>query len=178
MLAAAGTLNSNRPAGSPAQELKMVEMRDNGPEAGGDPRAEPNRAPYRSVYLPLLRGCDAARAGGVRPGRADAGHRQPRRDHGARPGAVSCSTSPFVRRQALALADRLLKLKDAADNERITMAYRLTLGRAPTEKEVERAQAFLADYEAAYRELAAATAAAEAGRRPRSRRSRPRSRQP
>ena len=55
MLATAGSLSRDRPAGSAAQKLKMIEMRDNGPEA----RAIHERADsshYRSVYLPLLRG--------------------------------------------------------------------------------------------------------------------------
>ena len=55
MLATAGSLNRDRPAGSATQKLKMIEVRDNGPEA----RAIHERADsshYRSVYLPLLRG--------------------------------------------------------------------------------------------------------------------------
>src|SRR5262249_30747557 len=53
--AIAGTLDLKRPVGSPADALKMVEMRDNGPEAKTiNDRAD--AVTYRSVYLPLLRG--------------------------------------------------------------------------------------------------------------------------
>src|SRR5262249_38219835 len=55
ILAAAGSLNPSRPSKSPVLELRMVEMRDNGPEAKLiRERAEASRS--RSVYLPLLRG--------------------------------------------------------------------------------------------------------------------------
>ena len=55
MLATACTLNPNRSAGSPARTLKMIEMRDNGPEARTlHELADASR--YRSIYLPLLRG--------------------------------------------------------------------------------------------------------------------------
>ena len=56
MLAAAGSLSTASGTGSsPTQELKMVEIRDNGPEA----RAileKADASTERSVYLPLLRG--------------------------------------------------------------------------------------------------------------------------
>ena len=87
----------------------MIEMRDNGPEAAAI-HEQADASTHRSVYLPLLRGVDAAVAGVVRPRRADAGHRQPRHDHGARQ-ALYLLNAPFVRRQSLALAERLLAEK-------------------------------------------------------------------
>jgi hypothetical protein len=54
-----------------------------------------------------------------------------------------------VRRQSLALAERLLADGDATDGDRIRSSYRLTLGREPTAAEVERALTFIAEYEAA-----------------------------
>src|SRR5436189_1708 len=55
VLAGAGTLNLTRPTGSPAKELKMIEMRDNGPEAKNI-HDTADKTTVRSVYLPLLRG--------------------------------------------------------------------------------------------------------------------------
>ena len=56
MLLAAGTLDTKRPTGSPAQELKMIEMTDNGPEARGTINEKADKDRHRSIYLPLLRG--------------------------------------------------------------------------------------------------------------------------
>ena len=55
MLSAAGGLRDQRPRGSPIADLKMIEIRDNGPEARALlEKADASRD--RSVYLPLLRG--------------------------------------------------------------------------------------------------------------------------
>jgi hypothetical protein len=48
----------------------------------------------------------------------------------------------LVTTAAKALSDRLTK-EAATDGERIGLAYRLVLGRAPTDKETDRAKAFL-----------------------------------
>ncbi len=54
-LAAAGNLDLARPEGSPARDFKVVELRNNGPEAKRLAKfALASR--HRSVYLPLLRG--------------------------------------------------------------------------------------------------------------------------
>jgi len=55
----------------------------------------------------------------------------------------------FVRQLTSALAEGLLRRSKLDDRDRITRAYRLTLGRSATPKESERAQNYLADYEAA-----------------------------
>ncbi len=60
MLAAAGTLDLHRPDGSPAKDLKVMELPNNGPEAKRL-EAEALASTHRSVYLPLLRDADAAR---------------------------------------------------------------------------------------------------------------------
>src|SRR5208283_6035931 len=52
MLASAGQLQPTPPSGSPAEELKMIEMVDNGPEARRI-NEQADRSVYRSVYLPL-----------------------------------------------------------------------------------------------------------------------------
>ena len=65
--------------------------------------------------------------------------------------------SSFVRRQSLTLAERLLG-QQAANAGRIRQAYRLILGRTPSQREVERVEAFLVEYQSAYvREAGART---------------------
>jgi hypothetical protein len=156
MLASAGTLNLARPKGSPAREFKMVEMRDNGPEARGI-HEQADRSTRRSVYLPLLRGVTPHSLEAFDP--VDQTLVTGRRDATTVPGqALYLLNSPFVRRQSLALSGRLLGQKDASDVARIREAYRLTLGRTPAGPEVERARAFLAGYESAYPEQVALAA--------------------
>jgi hypothetical protein len=154
MLASAGTLNRERPAGSPAMTLKMIEMRDNGPEAGGI-REQADRNTHRSVYLPLLRGVTPHTLEAFDP--VEQTLVTGSRDATTVPAqALYLLNSPFVRRQALTLGERLLADKDADDAGRIRRAYRLTLGRTPTDQEVQRAGVFLAEYEPAAREWLAA----------------------
>ena len=146
MLAAAGTLDLKRPAGSPAMNLKMIEMRDNGPEARAiREQADSEHAPQR---LPAAAARRDARARWRRSTRSSRRSSPARRDATTVP-ARPCIllNSSFVRRQSLTLAERLLAEKDAADADRIRKAYRLTLGRLPDDKEVERAQTFLTEYE-------------------------------
>src|SRR5262249_41709074 len=132
-LSGAGALDRPRPAGSPAQDFKVTELRNNGPEARK--LAEQARASrHRSVYLPLLRGIvpgslevfDPAEQGMVTGGR-DATTVAPQ--------ALYLLNDPFVWRQSLALADGLLARKGSDDAGRIDAAYRLTLGRPATAKE-------------------------------------------
>jgi hypothetical protein len=149
MLLAAGNLNFKRPAGSPAQSLKMVEMTDNGQEARTiNEKADGDK--HRSVYLPLLRGItphdleafdpvDQTLVTGNRDATTVAGQ------------ALFLLNSSFVRREALILAERLVKDKEASETDRIKTAYLVALGRTPSEKEVERARAFVAEYESDYR---------------------------
>ena len=81
MLAAAGKLDPARPEGSPARDLKVMELPNNGPLArrlAGQARGQP--APQR---LPAAAPRpDADLAGSLRLRRAGHGHRQPRHDHG------------------------------------------------------------------------------------------------
>lgn len=150
MLASAGVLNLQRPAGSPSQELKMVEMRDNGPEARTlSDRAD--RSTQRSVYLPLVRGVTPHALEAFDPVEQSlvTGNRDVTTVAGQ---GLFLLNSSFTRRQSLALAERLLAERDRADAARIHSAYRTTLGRSASDKEVERALAFLGKYESAYRE--------------------------
>ncbi len=151
MLASAGTLDPRRPAGSPAQQLKMVEMRDNGPEASGiNQKADSSR--YRSVYLPLLRGVTPHNLEAFDP--VEQTLVTGSRDETTVPAqALFLLNSSFVRRHSLALAEQLLKDREAGDADRIHTAYERVLGRAPTKLELARARAFIGEYESAAREL-------------------------
>jgi hypothetical protein len=59
---------------------------------------------------------------------------------------------PLVRKQSLALAERLLGKGELDDGGRIRLVYRLVFGREPTTHEVDRGISFLAAYEAAIEE--------------------------
>ncbi|MBX3401618.1 MAG: PSD1 domain-containing protein [Gemmataceae bacterium] len=149
-LAAAGTLDAKRPEGSPAKAMRMVEMRDNGPEANGIHEAA-DKSRSRSVYLPLLRGVTPKALEPFDP--VDQTLVSGSRDTTTVPGqALFLLNSSFVRRQSLALAERELKDTKVSDADRIQRIYRQTLGRTPTEKEQARAVAFVAEYESAARE--------------------------
>jgi mono/diheme cytochrome c family protein len=147
MLAAAGTLDPKRTAANTG-ELKMTEMRDNGPEAAAI-YAKADRSTSRSVYLPLLRGVTPRTLEAFDP--VEQTLVTGSRDATTVPGqALFLLNSSFVRKQSLALAERLLK-QDAEEATNVRSGYRLILGREPTEKEIDRARAFVADYESAYR---------------------------
>ena len=156
-LAAAGKLDLGRPAGSPAEDLKVMELPNNGPLArrlGEQALA----STHRSVYLPLLRGLpptslevfDFAEQGMV-TGQRDTTTVATQ--------ALYLLNDPFVRRQSLALAERLLERTNPAQADHVDCAYRLTVGRPATSAEVERAKIYLAHYESALREVIAATRA-------------------
>jgi hypothetical protein len=149
ILAAAGTLDPKRPDGSPAKNFPMVEIRDNGPEAKAV-HEKADAATVRSVYLPLLRGLTPKALEAFDP--VEQTLVTGTRDATAVPGqALYLLNSPFVRKQALALAERLLKENDEAG--RVKSAYRLVLGRLPSGTEIDRARAFVGEYESAYREV-------------------------
>jgi hypothetical protein len=154
MLASAGTLDRRRPGGSPAMTLKMIEIVDNGLEARGL-REQAESSIRRSVYLPLLRGVTPHALEAFDP--VEQALVTGRRDATTVPGqALFLLNSLFVRRQSLALGERLLADPAAGDADRVRQAYRLTLGRPPSEKEVDRGRTYLTEYEAAARELPAA----------------------
>lgn len=96
----------------------------------------------RSVYLPLFRNAmpemlevfDAA-DNSVVTGKRNSGTVAPQ--------ALFMMNSPFVLDQSKHAAARLLAEKHADDTARLTRAYRLTLGRGPTDGEREIAQRFL-----------------------------------
>jgi cytochrome c553 len=157
-LAAAGTLSLSRPQASPAKDLKVVELTDNGQVAKR--LAAAGRASlHRSVYLPLLRGLtptslrvfDFAEQGMV------TGHRDTTT---VATQSLYLLNDPFVRSQSLALAQRLLRRIDLDDAGRVRWAYQLTVGRAATAQEIERAKGYLSEYEFALRAMPSTTYAA------------------
>jgi len=164
MLAAAGSLRLSPPEASPARDLKVVELRNNAAEAQRlDEQAQASL--HRSVYLPLLRGLtprplevfDFAQQGTVTGDRDTTT---------VATQALYLLNDPFVRRQALALAERLLPRNDLDDAGRIELAYRSTVCRAPTTKEIERASRYLTDYEAAIQRTAPAQGATKESAKP------------
>jgi hypothetical protein len=164
-LAAAGTLDPARPAASPAKDLKVIELRNNGPEARRL-QDQARASVHRSVYLPLLRGItpisleilDFAEQGMV-TGRRDTTTVAPQ--------ALYFLNDPLVRKQSLALARRLMS-RTGPDGPaaRVDLAYRLTLGRPATPAEVWRAAVYLTEYESAARGAFDTDSLADAGPSP------------
>ena len=149
MLACAGKLDPKRPAGSAAMSLRMVEMSDTSPQARKI-HEHADVTTYRSVYLPLLRGLTPHTLEAFDP--VEQTLVTGRRDTTTVPAqALYLLNAPFVRRQSLTLAERLLRQQDTPDLVRIQRAYRRILGRRAQQPEVERARRFLAEYAAAYR---------------------------
>ena len=143
-LVAAGNLDGARAEGSAAQELRVVELRNNGPEARKlNQVADASR--QRSVYLTLLRGItprplevfDFAEQGMV-TGSRDATTVATQ--------ALYLLNDPFVRKQSLVLAERLLAADNRDDVERLQLAYRLALGRPATGGEIERGLRYVTEY--------------------------------
>jgi hypothetical protein len=153
MLAASGQLDRNRPRGSPAMTLKVIEMPNNGPQAKRILEAAAS-SKHRSIYLPLVRTLvprslevfDFAEQGMV-TGSRDATTVATQ--------ALYLLNDPFVQEQSRALAERLLR-NEQEDVVRIRLAYRLALGREATDKEVARARSYLDDFEAGLRQGATA----------------------
>jgi hypothetical protein len=143
LLAAAGRLQLQPPAASPASALKMIEIRDNGPESRMI-QEKGDQTTARSIYLPLLRGLTPRALEAFDPVTQSLVTGQ--RDATTVPTqALFLLNSGFVRRQSLALAERLLG-EAKPDPARIHEAYQLALNRPPTPAEVDRAQTFLAQF--------------------------------
>lgn len=154
-LLVSGRLNLVRPKASPAAELKVIELPNNGPIAKRIIE-EANASTHRSVYLSLLRGLtprslevfDFAEQGMVTGSRDTTT---------VAPQALYLLNDPFVLQQSESLAKRLLDVAGLDDSARINLAFRWTFGRPATEKEVAGSQFYLGDYEARLREEPEAT---------------------
>jgi cytochrome c553 len=149
-LAAAGQLDLARPVGSPAMDLPVIELANNGAVARRLAAAAA-ASRHRSIYLPLLRGLtpnslaafDFAEQGMVTGARDTTT---------VAPQALYLLNDPFVRLQSQALAERLLQRAEMSGPRRIDLAYRLALGRRATAAETGRAADYLTDYAAAAKE--------------------------
>jgi len=149
VLATSGTLERARPAGTAAKDMKMVEMRDNGPEARTIHEAA-DKSLHRSLYLPLLRGLTPRALEAFDP--VDQTLVSGQRENTTVPGqSLFLLNSSFVRRRSLALAETLLG-SEGSEVERIGRAWNAILGRNPADSETQRALAFLAAYESDSRE--------------------------
>src|SRR5207244_9583393 len=128
-----GRLELKPLSGSPAKDLKMIEMRDNGPESRNINEAA-DRSVSRSVYLPLLRGVTPKSLEAFDPVTQTLVTGQ--RDATTVPTqALFLLNSAFVRRQSLSLAERLLSERQKSAARQIRQAYPLTLGRLQNEQE-------------------------------------------
>ncbi len=149
ILATAGTLQSKPPAGSAAKELRMIELQDNGPEA----RTINEQADYslvRSVYLPLLRGLTPKALDAFDPVSQTLVTGQ-RESTTVPTQALYLLNSQFVRKQSLALAERVVSEEGHNKAEAVRRAYWLTLGRSPSKQEFTQTINFLRRYETSYR---------------------------
>ncbi|HWB00113.1 MAG TPA: DUF1553 domain-containing protein, partial [Pirellulales bacterium] len=139
MLAASGQLNLERPAGS--EVLKLSNKTIFGMRAV-EAMDELN---VRSVYLPILRGIvpESLQVFDVANPSLIVG----KRDVTIVPTqALYLMNNSFVLRQAGHLARRILSDDQLGQAARIELAYRLTLGRSPTDAERSAVAAFLNDY--------------------------------
>ncbi len=136
MLAVSGRLDLSRPEAS--QVTKIGEG-----EVGRNINIKPLTAPFphRSVYLPIVRG--------IVPeflklfDFPDPSNPQAVRDETNLPAqSLFLLNSPFVIEQADTLALRLLA-NDGDDSDRIAVAYRVTLGRSPSNDERNRVLAYI-----------------------------------
>jgi hypothetical protein len=126
-------------------DMQVIEMANTGPEAKRIQEAADN-SQRRGVYLPLVRGLTPSTLEAFDP--AEQGLVSGGRDSTTvAPQALYLLNSPFVKRQAKALADGLLR-RDLVDEERIQSAYRAALGRRATAGEVARVTVYLSDYQA------------------------------
>lgn len=137
-----------KPEASAAKELRMVEMRDNGAEAASIHRAA-DKSLSRSVYLPLLRGVTPGNLQAFDPVEQTLVTGQ--RDATTVPTqALYLLNSPFVRKEALALASKAAGDTAMAPGDWVRQIYLLTLGRSPSDVEAARAEQFLAEYASTY----------------------------
>ncbi len=148
ILAATGWLDRAPAVGSPANELKVIELANNSPLA----RKLLDRAASsakRSVYLPVVRDIIPTQLAAFDP--AEQGNVS-----GARsattvaPQALFLLNDPFVRRQSIRLAEKLAGRTDLDQRAQVTAAYRSLLGRAPGVDEWLRVCNYLREYESAY----------------------------
>jgi hypothetical protein len=146
MLAASGELDLERPEASPVMQLPNAQLK--GGKGLGEVRKATN---VRSVYLPIVRGqvpemlqvFDAA----------DPSLIMGKRDVTTVPTqALFLMNSPFAMKQSETLAKRVLAEKGTGPAAHIDLAYRLALGRLPTEREKADVTKYVGEYRKALEE--------------------------
>ncbi|HET6406346.1 MAG TPA: DUF1549 and DUF1553 domain-containing protein, partial [Chthoniobacteraceae bacterium] len=151
MLAAAGRLQLSAPSASSIKNLRMVEIRDNGPQARSV-YEEANQALYRSVYLPSLRGLIPKPLEAFDPVQQTLVTGQ--RDVTTVPSqALYLLNSDFVRGQSLAWAQRVVADPERFDADCVKYLYQSVLGRSPSDRELSRDLLFLGEYAQHYRQV-------------------------
>ncbi|MES2921837.1 MAG: DUF1553 domain-containing protein [Verrucomicrobiota bacterium] len=148
ILAVSGRLQTARPDEAAVQNLRMVEIRDNGKEAADVLKAS-NQSLHRSLYLPLLRGVVPKSLEAFDPvtqslvtGRRDATTVPTQ--------ALFMLNSTFVLEQSLALAENVVADPAKSAEQAIAGLYLRALGREATPSEIERDRQFLHDFAADY----------------------------
>ncbi len=144
MLLASGRLVPDRPTDSPATQLVVREIRNNGPEAKNLHEYVAN-SQHRSVYLPVLRtivpdtlaAFDFVEQGMV-TGKREATTVAPQ--------ALYLLNSGFVRTQAAHLAKTKASLPSGIDQQKIAQIYRQLFLRQPTKDELREASEFIDAY--------------------------------
>jgi cytochrome c553 len=139
MLAASGNLNLQRPQGSLVQEIGEGEV---GRNINTGPLKRP--FPYRSVYLPIIRGLlpemlkvfDFPEAGN--PAAQRSVTNVPLQ-------SLYLMNSPFVQEQSAGIAGRVVQ-SASDDRERIRFAWLMCLNRAPQDAEIDDAVAFVNEF--------------------------------
>jgi hypothetical protein len=143
-LVAAGKLDATRENGSAAKDLRVIELRNNGPEAKKIVD-HANSSLKRSVYLPLLRTLvpkslevfDFAEQGLVTGAR----------DTTTVPTqALYLLNDGFVRKQSLALAEYLTTRTDLSDEAKVDEAYLRIVGRHATPEDIARTRGYLVEF--------------------------------
>ena len=148
ILATSGELQLQPPGAPLVNSLPMVEIRDNGPESKKINETA-DRALFRSVYLPLLRGVTPSALAAFDP--VDQTLVSGQRESTTVPTqALFMLNSAFVSREADAFARRLLAEKGHSDSDKIRLAWQLVLNRSPERGEVARSRKFIAQYALAY----------------------------
>jgi hypothetical protein len=149
ILRSSGQLDLSHPAGSPAMRLRMIEMRDDGPVVHSILKAA-DRSPYRSIYLPQLRGEVPRPLAAFDPVSQTLVTGQ-REETTVPTQALFLLNSPFVREQSLYLASDLLSDQRATDSQRIRAAFERVVARYPSAMEIAKVKHFLAQYATTWR---------------------------
>jgi hypothetical protein len=140
MLAASGGLNVDRPVGSPVEQLGNTEL-------GKQKDLSPLRreTDHRSIYLPIVRGFvpQSLQAFDM----ADPSLIVGKRDVTiVATQALFMLNNPFVLEQSMRMARRMLDNAELNPGSRVDLAYRLAIGRLPSEAEKSRVLRYLSEY--------------------------------